>query len=67
MTSDKNKAQSPKERLSQTVSKATESKKVRSHDFKDEEWYNSAFARFSVSKASRGEGLNRLLPPKKFG
>jgi hypothetical protein len=66
MTIDNKNAPTPKERLAPTLQKSKDQAKPRSRDFKDEDWYQSAFARFSVSKAARGDALNRLLPPKKF-
>jgi hypothetical protein len=66
MSSDNKKMPTPKERLSETLLKKDEARKTRSHDFKSEDWYESAFARFSVSRTTRGDALNRLLPPKKF-
>lgn len=66
MTIDNKNAPTPKERLAPTLQKNKDQAKTRSHDFKDEDWYQSAFARFSVSKTARGDTLNRLLPPKKF-
>jgi hypothetical protein len=66
MSSDNKKTPTPKERLSKTLLKKDEAGKIRAHDFKSEDWYQSAFARFSVSKNARGDALNRLLPPKKF-
>jgi len=66
MANDNNNAPTPKERLAPTLQKSKDQAKSRSHDFKVEDWYQSAFARFSVSKTARGDTLNRLLPPKKF-
>jgi len=66
MANDNKNAPSPKERLAPTLQKSKDQAKSRSHDFKGEDWYQSAFARFSVSKTARGDTLNRLLPPKKF-
>jgi hypothetical protein len=66
MTNDNKNAPTPKERLAPTLQKSKDQAKPRSQDFKSEDWYQSAFARFSVSKTARGDTLNRLLPPKKF-
>jgi hypothetical protein len=66
MANDHKNTPTPKERLTPALLKNKEQAKPRAHDFKGEDWYQSAFARFSVSKTARGDTLNRLLPPKKF-
>ena len=66
MANDNKKAPTPKERLTETLRDKNKNPKPRLQDFKSEDWYDAAFARFSVSWASRGDTLNRLLPPKKF-